>query len=483
LAEEVKSASTLSESFRRDVAPVPVVAPRFVASNLELASQLGFADDFFTRPETLAALSGNAPFKDQSPVALAYAAHQFGNWVPLLGDGRAHLIATIQTPHNQTFELQLKGSGPTPFSRNGDGRATLAAMLREYVVSQAMAGLRIPTTRSLAVIATGEEVYRRSKEPGAILTRVAKSHIRVGTFQFAAAHLDKDALAELADFEIKRSYPELAGKGERYVLLLRGAISRQATLVASWMSVGFIHGVMNTDNMAISGETIDYGPCAFMDVFHPKKVFSSIDQFGRYAWDQQPAIALWNLTRFAECLLPLIDDDRDKSIAIARTELENFNPQFEVAFENKMLSKLGISSPTDTDGEFIAKMLGHMMEGQADFTLTFRHLTQIATGHQAKLPEALFSDAKTAEVFLTSWNERLTNAVPDVALMLQSNPIYIARNHQVEAALLEAEQGNMTRFNTLCGLLRTPFTEHPTAGGFELAPLPDEEVSQTFCGT
>jgi serine/tyrosine/threonine adenylyltransferase len=476
-------ATTLSESFRRDVAPVPVAAPRFVATNAPLASELGFAGNFFTRAETLAGLSGNRPFQDQSPVALAYAAHQFGNWVPLLGDGRAHLIATVQTPTNETFELQLKGSGPTPFSRNGDGRATLGAMLREYIVSEAMAGLGIPTTRSLAVVATGEEVYRRRREPGAVLTRVAKSHVRVGSFQFAAAHLGKDGIAELADHEIARSYPELVDQPERIVLFLRGAISRQATLIASWMCAGFIHGVMNTDNMAISGETIDYGPCAFMDVFHPKKVFSSIDQFGRYAWDQQPEIALWNLTRFAECLLPLIDDDKDKSIAIARAELEGFNPQFEAAFESGMLSKFGITTRSDTDGEFIATMLRHMMDGEADFTLVFLHLTKIADGQSSSQLESLFSGTETAQAFLKSWHTRLDGAAANIASMRNANPIYIARNHQVEAALQEAEQGNMTRFDTLCALLRSPFTEHLTGVGFELPPLPDEEVSQTFCGT
>jgi serine/tyrosine/threonine adenylyltransferase len=483
LVEKVKRASTLSEPFWRDVAPIPVVAPQFLTTNISLAKQLGFSDDFFAQSETLAALAGNAPFQDQSPVALAYAAHQFGNWVPLLGDGRAHLIATVQTPHNETFELQLKGSGPTPFSRNGDGRATLAAMLREHIVSEAMAGLRIPTTCSLAIVATGEEVYRRRREPGAVLTRVAKSHVRVGSFQFAAAHLGKDGIAELANHEIARSYPELAGNPDRFVLFLRGAIARQATLIAKWMSVGFIHGVMNTDNMAISGETIDYGPCAFMDAFHPKKTFSSIDQFGRYAWDQQSTIALWNLTRFAECLLPLLDDDKDKSITIATAELENFNPQFEVEFESSMIKKFGITTTSQTDGEFVATQLRHMMEGQADFTLVFRHLTKIAEGGSSKQFEELFNNPASAQAFLKSWHDRLGDTSPDVAQMQDVNPIYIARNHQVEAALSEAENGNMTRFNTLCALLRTPFTEHPTAGGFELAPLPDEEVSQTFCGT
>jgi serine/tyrosine/threonine adenylyltransferase len=479
----VKRATSLSELFGRDVAPVPVAAPKFVATNEPLAQQLDLQADFFEQPETLAALSGNGPFQDQSPVALAYAAHQFGNWVPLLGDGRAHLIATVTTPSNEIFELQLKGSGPTPFSRNGDGRATLGAMLREYIVSEAMAGFGIPTTRSLAVVATGEPVYRRRAEPGAVLTRVAKSHVRVGSFQFAAAHHGPEALRELAEHEIARSYPQLIDQPDRYLQLLREAISRQATLIAKWMCVGFIHGVMNTDNMAISGETIDYGPCAFMDAFHPKKVFSSIDQFGRYAWDQQPAIALWNLTRFAECLLSLLHEDKDKAVEVARTELETFDQQFETAFEHGILNKFGIADHRDDDGEFIANMLRHMMEGQADFTLTFRHLTRHAEANDKRHLMQLFQTTSTADEFLGTWTNRLNGTSPDVRLMRTSNPVYIARNHQVEAALTEAEQGHMTRLNTLCELLRQPFTEHPTAGGFEMAPLPDEEVSQTFCGT
>ena len=476
-------ATPLSQRFRRDVAPVPVASPRFSVVNVPLAETLGLSTDFFEQPETLTALSGNGPFQDQSPVALAYAAHQFGNWVPLLGDGRAHLIATLKTPANKTVELQLKGSGPTPYSRNGDGRATLGAMLREFLVSEAMAGLGIPTTRSLAVVATGEDVYRRRAEPGAVLTRVATSHVRVGTFQYAMAHLDRDALVELAEHEIVRSYPDLVGQEDRFLLLLRGAIARQAQLIARWMCVGFIHGVMNTDNMAISGETIDFGPCAFMDAFHPKKVFSSIDEYGRYAWDQQPAIALWNLTRFAECLLPLLNNDREAAIAQARTELELFYPQFESAFEAGMLKKFGITIRHDSDGEFIATMLRHMMEGRADFTLAFRKLTQHAAEDVSVDLQSQFATQASGLAFMAHWRDRLGSETPDVAGMQQANPIYIARNHQVEAALAEAEHGNMTRFNRFWELLRTPFTEHPTSGGFEAAPLPDEEVTQTFCGT
>jgi serine/tyrosine/threonine adenylyltransferase len=464
----VNLATKLPQTFYRAVAPVPVQAPKFVARNDVLAVTLGLPDDWFERPETLAAMSGNGPFPGQQPVALAYSGHQFGNWVPLLGDGRAHLIATLETPKG-VFEVQLKGSGATPFSRNGDGRAALGPMLREYIVSQAMAGFGIPTTRSLAVVTTGEEVYRRRKEPGGILARVAKSHVRVGTFQFAASQGDLEGLRTLADHELRRSYSDYPADDSRFLWLLKSAIARQASLIAQWMCVGFIHGVMNTDNMAISGETIDYGPCAFMDVFHPKKVFSSIDEWGRYAWDQQPGIALWNLTRFAECLLPLLDPDQDKAVAQARTALEKFLPQFEEHFETGMMAKLGIAGRRAEDGEFIAATLKMLMEKELDFTLFFRDLTRGEdVGHASWQAE---------------WKARLQGKAPDVELMARVNPVYIPRNHQVEASLKEAEEGNYTRLDTLCDLLKTPFSEKPNMSGFEAAPLPTEEVHATFCGT
>lgn len=461
-------ATSLPDTFYRAVAPVAVEHPRLLARNDALAAELGLPANWFDQPETLAALAGNAPFPGQQPVALAYAGHQFGNWVPLLGDGRAHLIATLETAKG-TFEIQLKGSGPTPFSRNGDGRAALGPMLREYIVSEAMAGLGIPTTRSLAVIATGEEVYRRRREPGAIVVRVAKSHVRVGTFQYAAARRDMDALRALADHELKRSYVDFPDDDGRFLWLLEQAIARQAKLIAQWMAVGFIHGVMNTDNMAISGETIDYGPCAFMDTFHPKKVFSSIDEWGRYAWDQQPAIAQWNLTRFAESLLPLLNANQDQAIALAQEALARFSPQFESHFEGLMMAKLGIAGCRDDDGDFIAATLKMLMDRELDFTLFFRNLAR------GELP----ADA----TWQAAWKSRLGGQAADPGLMQRHNPIYIPRNHQVEAALSEAEAGDLTRFQTLCALLKTPFTEQANMAGFEAPPLPAEEVHATFCGT
>jgi serine/tyrosine/threonine adenylyltransferase len=449
----VSLASPLPEQFWRRASPIPVAAPRLIARNDPLADELGVALD-------VDVLSGNAPWPGFEPVSLAYSGHQFGHWNPLMGDGRAHLIATL----DGGWEVHLKGSGHTPFSRNGDGRSALGPMLREFIVSEAFAGLGIPTTRSLSVVSTGEEVYRRRKEPGGVLARVAKSHVRVGTFQFAAAHLGAEGMRVLYEHERARSHPHV----ETPQQFLANVIARQASLIAKWMCVGFIHGVMNTDNMAISGETIDFGPCAFIDVFHPQKVFSSIDEYGRYAWDQQPAIAQWNLTRFAESILSLLDAEQDKAVKLAKAELAKFYPQFEMHFETGMLAKLGIGERRDDDGEFIANMLRALMEEKLDFTLFFREATRGNWG------------SKAGE---NIWHERLGSATPDEELMRRSNPIYIARNHQVEAALREAESGNMVRFDTLVSLLRAPFIEQINMAGFEAAPLENEEVKMTFCGT
>ncbi len=453
-------ASPLPEQFWRKASPLPVAAPRYLAENAVLAADLGLASDVFDRPETLAALSGNGTWDGMEPVSLAYSGHQFGHWNPLMGDGRAHLIATL----GGDWELHLKGSGATPFSRNGDGRAALGPMLREYIISEAFAGLGIPTTRCLAVVATGEDVYRQRREPGGIVARIAKSHVRVGTFQFAAAHMGREGVKALYEHERVRSHPHT----DNVRAFLASVISRQARLIAQWMCVGFIHGVMNTDNMAISGETIDFGPCAFMDVFHPQKVFSSIDASGRYAWDQQPGIGLWNLTRFAESLLSLLAEDTDAAVAIAREELALFNPQFEMAFETGMLRKLGIAERRDDDAGFIAAMLRILMDERLDFTLFFRDLTR-SISHSAQAGGL--------------WRDRLAGHAPDLESMQATNPVYIARNHQVEAALREAEDGNMMRFETLVRLLKTPFAEQENMAGFEAAPLPEEEVAQTFCGT
>jgi uncharacterized protein YdiU (UPF0061 family) len=478
----VTLATTLPEALYRETAPVAVASPRLVTKNETLAVSLGLPAGWFDLPRTLDVLAGNAPFPGQEPVALAYAGHQFGNYVPVLGDGRAHLIATLETDAG-AFEIQLKGSGATPFSRRGDGRAALGPMLREFLISEAMAGFGIPTTRSLAVVATGEDVYRRRAEPGAVLARVARSHVRVGTFQFARAHNDHELLLNLADHELRRSYVDSPQGPDRFLRLLQQAIARQAKLIAQWMSVGFIHGVMNTDNMAISGETIDYGPCAFMDAFHPKKTFSSIDEYGRYAWDQQPAIALWNLTRFAECLLPLLHENQDEAVSLAKGALKAFFSAFEAQFETGMLAKLGIASRREGDGEFIANTLRAMLENQTDFTLFFRALTKFAKTGEMNIILKQSLASTSGDDWISSWKNRLDNSAADLELMHSVNPVYIPRNHQVEAALAEAEQGNYKRFEELCRIARAPFDELPDMAEFESAPLPEEIVHATFCGT
>ncbi len=473
----------LPQLFHRAIALSPVPRPRWIVRNDALAKKLGIDAAWFAGDQALAALSGNAPLPDAAPLAMAYSGHQFGGWAPLLGDGRALLAGEWLAPDGIRFDLHLKGSGPTPFSRNGDGRATLGAMLREYIVSEAMAGLGIATTRSLAVVATGEPVHRQVSEPGAVLTRVALSHVRVGTFQFAAVNGTRADLAALADREIARNYPEISGP-ELYRDFLRAVIARQANLVARWMCVGFIHGVMNTDNMSVAGETIDYGPCAFMDAFHPQKVFSSIDQFGRYAWDKQPAMALWNLTRLAESLLPLLHEERDAAIALATSELERFMPDFERHFESGMRLKFGLAGPHDSDGTFIANMLTHLMTGGVDFTLFFRRLTQVAADKPELALRKLFNDAAVADATLTSWRERvaLTGTV-DLPAMELSNPVIIARNHRVEEAIRAADQGELAPFQRLVAALQNPFVADAAFEDFELAPLPDEIVARTFCGT
>ena len=473
----------LPSLFHRAIQLSPVSQPHWIARNDTLAKTLGLDAAWFAGDEALAALAGNAPLPDATPLAMAYSGHQFGGWAPLLGDGRALLAGEWLAPDGIRFDLHLKGSGPTPYSRNGDGRATLGAMLREYIVSEAMAGLGIPTTRALAVVATSEPVHRQISEPGAVLTRVALSHVRVGTFQFAAVNGARSDLASLADREISRNYPEISGP-DRYRDFLQAIIARQANLVARWMGVGFIHGVMNTDNMSVAGETIDYGPCAFIDVFHPQKVFSSIDQFGRYAWDKQPAMALWNLTRLAESLLPLLHEQRDTAIALATAELERFMPDFERHFEAGMAAKFGLARPHEGDGTFIARMFTHLMTGQVDFTLFFRRLTQVAEGKPENALVKLFSEVGEAKAALALWRERvaLTGSV-DMATMRLANPVVIARNHRVEEAIRAADQGDLAPFHRLTAALQKPFVPDPAFEDLELAPQPDEIVVRTFCGT
>ncbi len=419
---------------------------------------------------------------------MAYAGHQFGHFVPQLGDGRAILLGEVIDKDGVRRDIQLKGSGPTPFSRRGDGRAALGPVLREYIVSEAMFALGIPTTRSLAAVITGESVMRETVLPGAVLTRVASSHIRVGTFQFFAARQDTEAVKQLADHVIARHYPHLQGHARRYHALLEAVIGRQADLVARWLHVGFIHGVMNTDNTSISGETIDYGPCAFMDHYDPAQVFSSIDEMGRYAYANQPRIALWNLTRLAECLLPLFSDDQEKAIAEAQEILGAFPEKFSAAYHAGLRAKIGLFTMRDGDEALVQDLLDAMARGKADFTLTFRRLGDAVDDAiaEAKL-RALFDDTVALDEWIARWRKRTTEEPQSHserrAAMHAINPAFIPRNHRIEAVIAAAVAGDTAPFEELIKVLAKPFEDQPEFADYAEPPKPEERVCQTFCGT
>ena len=472
----VSTYSKLPEILFRAAEPKPVAAPKAVLLNDAFAATIGISSGWLHSIEALHALAGQQSLPEIPRIAMAYAGHQFGNFVPSLGDGRAVLLGEING-----YDLHLKGSGCTAFSRGGDGRATLSAMLREYIISEAMAALGVLTTRSLAVIETGEGVPREKMERGAILTRVAKSHVRVGTFQYLAARGEEAAMQALVDYESARNFPGAPQGPERFIWFLRQVISRQASLIAKWMCVGFIHGVMNTDNMQVAGETIDYGPCAFMDAFDPQKTFSSIDHTGRYAWDKQPVIALWNLTRLAEALLPLFASQTDAAITLAEAELKNFMPQFETAFEAGMAAKLGIVEMKDGDADFIALTLQNMANAKADFTVFFTALTEaVELNNDTKIPQ-FFNNTNAATQWLETWRNRLGS--PSLNLMKNANPNFIPRNHRVEEALAAANQDDLKPLHRLLKVLSKPFEKHEGDEELALPPKPDEEVLQTFCGT
>src|SRR5580700_6842342 len=399
--------AALPANFFARVAPTPVAAPRLIKLNRLLARDLGLDPDLLDSPEGAEILSGKRLPDGADPIAMAYAGHQFGHFVPQLGDGRAILLGEVIDKDGVRRDIQLKGSGPTPFSRRGDGRAALGPVLREYIVSEAMAALGIPTTRSLAAVMTGESVLRETALPGAVLTRVASSHIRVGTFQYFAAREDTEGVRRLADHVIARHYPQAANAGRPYHALLEGVIARQANLVARWLLVGFIHGVMNTDNTSISGETIDYGPCAFMDHYDPAKVFSSIDEMGRYAYANQPRIALWNLTRLAECLLPLFSDDKDKAIEQAQSVLAEFPAKFTAAYQSGLRQKIGLFTERDGDEALVQDLLDAMAKNHADFTLTFRRLSAAAEdAARDQDARTLFADPIAYDEWAARWRQR-----------------------------------------------------------------------------
>ena len=470
----------LPERFYSKQKPAPVPAPQLIASNSALATELGIAPDWLTTPEALQIFSGNTIAPGSEPLAQAYAGHQFGGFSPQLGDGRALLLGEVHSPQGQR-DIQLKGSGRTPFSRQGDGKSALGPVLREYLLSEAMHALGVPTTRALAAISTGETVYRQEgKVMGGVFTRIAASHLRVGTFQYFAARNDREALRTLTDYTIARHYPAAAEASNPPLALLQSVIAAQALLIPHWMSLGFIHGVMNTDNCALSGETIDYGPCAFMEEFHPACVFSSIDRDARYAWGSQPNIGLWNLSRFAETLIPLLDPDPQQAKDLAEGVLDTYSEQFSTHYHTRFCAKLGLSF--DTDPDFIRTTLELLAKNQTDFTLFFRHLTLIAQDQPNSEFFALFKKEKTAQDWLSLW-ETLTHKEPDLAAMQAANPIRIPRNHRVEEAIEAGYQGNFQPFHQLHQALAHPYTESSEFAAYEQRPATDQIVHETFCGT
>jgi uncharacterized protein YdiU (UPF0061 family) len=483
----------LPSIFHAPAAPTPVAQPRLVAFNRPLAAFLGLDPDALAGSAGAAIFGGNALPDGAQPIAQAYAGHQFGHFT-VLGDGRAILLGEQITPSGERFDVQLKGAGRTRFSRRGDGCAALGPMLREYVISEAMHALGIPTTRSLAVVATGEPVYREETLPGAVLTRVAASHIRVGTMQWAAAHDDAASTRALADYTLARHYPELADTPERYVGLFAAIVSRQAALIARWQLVGFIHGVMNTDNMALSGETIDYGPCAFMDAYDPGTVFSSIDHGGRYAYGNQPPIAQWNLARLAEAMLPLFDADTNRAVERATAVLDHFPALFHSHWLDGMRAKLGLFTREDDDEALVNSLLAWMRAQSADFTNTFRTLTSHALESpppRSNDPAAVGKADGEARVSWDEWHHRWQARrgrqpqfpAESAALMRRHNPAVIPRNHRVEAALAAATAENdLSMLEQLLEVLATPYDHERELRGFS-EPGPREQRYQTFCGT
>ena len=471
------SYAQLPERFYEKQNPANPPDPQLLRINTGLAKELGLDRTWLEGPNGLALFSGNGVPAEATPLAQAYSGHQYGNFSPILGDGRALLLGEILTPKGKRFDLQLKGSGRTPFSRGGDGKSALGPVLREYLVSEAMHAMGIPSTRALAAVSSGENVFRQDgMVPGGIFTRIAASHIRVGTFQYFLARKDDEALMLLADHVIARHYPV----ARSYIGLLDAAISAQAGLIAQWMSVGFIHGVMNTDNCAISGETIDFGPCAFMDDFHPERVFSSIDRNGRYAWGNQPVMAHWNLTRFAETLLPLIDPNEEKAVARAEESLKKFAPQFQEHYLSRFRAKLAL--PSDSDAGFVDNTLDLLASQKLDFTLFFRQLTLVAAGGSDAKLLALASDKEPFKIWFKTW-QSLAKPETHLSEMKHANPIRIPRNHRIEEAIQAAYKDDFTLFNHLAGAWIIPFEENDDLADLETPPLPEEMVEKTFCGT
>ena len=483
------SYTRLPERFYTRRLPDPVSSPGLIRVNHALASHLGFEPNWLESEAGLAFISGNLIPGGADPVATVYAGHQFGGWVPQLGDGRAILLGEMIAADGVRYDIQFKGSGRTPYSRGGDGRAPLGPVLREYIVSEAMAILGVPTTRALAAATTGEDVMRDGRLPGAVLTRVAQSHIRVGTIQFFAAKRDFEAVKILVDHTIQRHYPEAAQADNPVRAMLDGVVASQASLIAQWQLLGFIHGVMNTDNMLLSGETIDYGPCAFMDEFDPGTVYSSIDHGGRYAYSNQPPIAHWNLSVLAQALLLLLDDDQEKALAMGQAAIDAFPNLYLTAYQNGMRKKLGFTQIGDDDAVFMQDLLTLMQEEKADYTLTFRRLSDLADPEKASAGvSSVFELPETFAPWLDRWRKRLSGESPDASgrqkSMFAVNPAYIARNHLV-AEVIDAAviQQDFEPFHTLVDVLARPFEFSEAKARYATPPRPEQVVKQTFCGT
>jgi uncharacterized protein YdiU (UPF0061 family) len=470
--------SKLSNTFKEEVKPTPVHNPELVVLNDQLAKDLNLDFSKIEKKDLSQIFSGNTLPKGSATIAQAYAGHQFGHFT-MLGDGRAVLLGEHLVNNTTRFDIQFKGSGRTSFSRSGDGRAVLGPMLREYIISEVIHALKIPTTRSLAVVKTGEKIVREDLLPGAILTRVASSHIRVGTFQYIAAKQNIDDLNTLVEYTINRHYPEIQSSKNKALDLLNLVMERQCKLVVNWMRVGFIHGVMNTDNMAISGETIDYGPCAFMDHYNPKTVFSSIDQLGRYSFSNQPPITKWNLSRFAECLIPLIDKSEDKAIQLATEIIDNFQNIYEEKWLNMMRDKLGLFGKSKDDKKLIDDLLTWMEKNKADYTNTFCYLMNVKIGNNS-----LYDDKEFIN-WSKNWKNRISindnSKEKSLELMKETNPIIIPRNHKVEEALKSANEDNLEVMNKLLSKFDNPYGEQKGIEDYQLPSLDDNY--QTFCGT
>lgn len=475
------SYARLPEKFFTRLNPTAVRSPNLIVLNEALAVSLGFNADELKSEDNVAVFAGNRLPEGAEPLAQAYAAHQFGHFT-MLGDGRALLLGEQITPHGERVDIQLKGAGRTPYSRGGDGRAALGPMLREYIISEAMHGLGIATTRSLAVVTTGETVIRETGLPGAILTRVAASHIRVGTFQYVANWGTVEDIRMLADYTLQRHFPDIGPSPERYLALLKAVVSRQAALIAKWQLAGFIHGVMNTDNMAISGETIDYGPCAFMDAYDPSTVFSSIDRQGRYAYANQPPIAAWNLARFADTLLPLLHRDEEQAVRLAEDVLTGFQELYHHTWLAGMRAKLGLFNEEAEDEALVENLLNMMEKHRADYTNTFRLLTLGMQEDKGLLQTPEFVQ------WHELWRARLERQqVAEVAwrqLMKDSNPAVIPRNHRVEEALERAvEYADYSVMTKLLAVLAKPYAYTPEQVDFTTLPTPSTAPYRTFCGT